>query len=111
MFFVSVQFLQVHSQIFLLSSDESTVRLLKDSSLQAESDIQRNDQRLFKTLTSESLTLNDRPSCPHWFDINDSTVQPIKEKDIEQQFQGKESAYMLFYRKSQLQRPPEGTAR
>ncbi|XP_055442480.1 ubiquitin carboxyl-terminal hydrolase 40 isoform X8 [Bubalus kerabau] len=104
------KFLQVHSQIFLLSSDESTVRLLKDSSLQAESDIQRNDQRLFKTLTSESLTLNDRPSCPHWFDINDSRVQPIKEKDIEQQFQGKESAYMLFYRKSQLRRPPEARA-
>jgi ubiquitin carboxyl-terminal hydrolase 40 len=84
---------------------------LKDSSLQVESDIQRNDQRLFKTLTSESLKLNDGPSCPHWFDINDSRVQPIKEKDIEQQFQGKESAYMLFYRKSQLQRPPEGMAR
>ncbi|KAF4022031.1 hypothetical protein G4228_013094 [Cervus hanglu yarkandensis] len=104
------KFLQLHSQIFLLSSDESTVRLLKDSSVQAESDIQRNDQQLFKTLTSESSGLNDRPSCPHWFDINDSRVQPIKEKDIEQQFQGKESAYMLFYRKSQLQRPPEARA-
>ncbi|XP_055257691.1 ubiquitin carboxyl-terminal hydrolase 40 isoform X3 [Moschus berezovskii] len=104
------KFLQLHSQIFLLSSDESTVRLLKDSSVKAESDIQRNDQRLFKTLTSESSRLNDRPSCPHWFDINDSRVQPIKEKDIEQQFQGKESAYMLFYRKSQLQRPPEARA-
>ncbi|KAM9691310.1 ubiquitin carboxyl-terminal hydrolase 40 isoform 5-T8 [Dama dama] len=104
------KFLQLHSQIFLLSSDESTVRLLKDSSVQAESDIQRNDQQLFKTLTSESSRLNDRPSCPHWFDINDSRVQPIKEKDIEQQFQGKESAYMLFYRKSQLQRPPEARA-
>uniref|UniRef100_A0A8C6DPM9 Ubiquitin carboxyl-terminal hydrolase 40 n=1 Tax=Moschus moschiferus TaxID=68415 RepID=A0A8C6DPM9_MOSMO len=104
------KFLQLHSQIFLLSSDESTVHLLKDSSVKAESDIQRNDQRLFKTLTSESSRLNDRPSCPHWFDINDSRVQPIKEKDIEQQFQGKESAYMLFYRKSQLQRPPEARA-
>ncbi|XP_045337728.1 ubiquitin carboxyl-terminal hydrolase 40 isoform X6 [Leopardus geoffroyi] len=60
--------------------------------------------------TSESPGLNDRNSCPHWFDINDSKVQPIKEKDIEQQFQGKESAYMLFYRKSQLQRPPEARA-
>uniref|UniRef100_A0A8C5U0V1 Ubiquitin carboxyl-terminal hydrolase 40 n=1 Tax=Malurus cyaneus samueli TaxID=2593467 RepID=A0A8C5U0V1_9PASS len=43
----------------------------------------------------------------HWFDLNDSKVQPIKEKDIEKQFQGKESAYMLFYRKAQLKRPPE----
>eukprot|EP00070_Physeter_catodon_P031707 XP_028338601.1 ubiquitin carboxyl-terminal hydrolase 40 isoform X3 [Physeter catodon] len=104
------KFLQLHSQIFLLSSDESTVSLLKDCSLQAESDIRRSDQQLLKTLTSEPPELNDRPSCPHWFDINDSKVQPIKEKDIEQQFQGKESAYMLFYRKSQLQRPPEARA-
>ncbi|XP_061044683.1 ubiquitin carboxyl-terminal hydrolase 40 isoform X3 [Eubalaena glacialis] len=104
------KFLQLHSQIFLLSSDESTVSLLKDCSLQAESDIRGNDQQLLKTLTSEPPGLNDRPFCPHWFDVNDSRVQPIKEKDIEQQFQGKESAYMLFYRKSQLQRPPEARA-
>lgn len=104
------KFLQLHSQIFLLSSDESTVSLLKKSSLQAESDFQRKDQQIFKTLISESPGLNDRTSCSHWFDINDSKVQPIKEKDIEQQFQGKECAYMLFYRKSQLQRPPEARA-
>ncbi|KAF5919347.1 hypothetical protein HPG69_010747 [Diceros bicornis minor] len=104
------KFLQLHSQIFLLSSDESTVSLLKNSSLRAKFDFQRNDQHIFKTLTSESPGLNDRSSCPHWFDINDSKVQPIKEKDIQQQFQGKESAYMLFYRKSQLQRPPEARA-
>lgn len=44
----------------------------------------------------------------HWFDLNDSTVTSIRESDIEKQFQGKESAYMLFYRKTQLQRPAEG---
>ncbi|XP_053759505.1 ubiquitin carboxyl-terminal hydrolase 40 isoform X2 [Panthera pardus] len=104
------KFLQLHSQIFLLSADESTVSLLKNGSLQAESDFQKKDQHLFQMHTSESPGLNDRNSCPHWFDINDSKVQPIKEKDIEQQFQGKESAYMLFYRKSQLQRPPEARA-
>nr|XP_060480213.1 ubiquitin carboxyl-terminal hydrolase 40 [Panthera onca] len=104
------KFLQLHSQIFLLSADESTVSLLKNGSLQAESDFQKKDQHLFQMHTAESPGLNDRNSCPHWFDINDSKVQPIKEKDIEQQFQGKESAYMLFYRKSQLQRPPEARA-
>uniref|UniRef100_A0A8C0P976 Ubiquitin carboxyl-terminal hydrolase 40 n=1 Tax=Canis lupus familiaris TaxID=9615 RepID=A0A8C0P976_CANLF len=104
------KFLQLHSQIFLLSPDESTVSLLKNGSLQAESHFPRSDQHIFKTLTSESPGLNDGTSCPHWFDINDSKVQPIKEKDIERQFQGKESAYMLFYRKSQLQRPPEARA-
>ncbi|XP_066134960.1 ubiquitin carboxyl-terminal hydrolase 40 isoform X2 [Saccopteryx bilineata] len=104
------KFLQLHSQLFLLSSDKNTVSLLKNCSLQAESDFQRKEQQIFKTLNSESPGLNDGPSCPHWFDINDSKVQPIEEKDIEQQFQGKESAYMLFYRKSQLQRPPEAHA-
>ncbi|XP_059209927.1 ubiquitin carboxyl-terminal hydrolase 40 [Centropristis striata] len=43
----------------------------------------------------------------HWFDLNDSTVTSIRESDIEKQFQGKESAYMLFYRKTQLHRPCE----
>ncbi|XP_039711503.1 ubiquitin carboxyl-terminal hydrolase 40 isoform X3 [Pteropus medius] len=104
------KFLKLHSQIFLLSSDGNTVSLLKNCSLQAESGFQRSDQQIFKTLPSESPGLNDRSSCPHWFDINDSRVQPIREKDIEQQFEGKESAYMLFYRKSQLQRPPEARA-
>ncbi|KAM6178424.1 ubiquitin carboxyl-terminal hydrolase 40 [Rhynchocyon petersi] len=103
------KFLQLHSQIFLLSSDENTVSLSKNY-LQPKSDFQRDEQRTFQTLTSESPALNDDTSCPHWFDINDSNVQPIKEKDIEQQFQGKESAYMLFYRKSRLQRPPEARA-
>uniref|UniRef100_A0A672Z6L0 Ubiquitin carboxyl-terminal hydrolase n=1 Tax=Sphaeramia orbicularis TaxID=375764 RepID=A0A672Z6L0_9TELE len=46
-------------------------------------------------------------SCIHWFDLNDSTVTSIRESDIEKQFQGKESAYMLFYRKTQLHRPSE----
>lgn len=104
------KFLQLHSQLFLLSSDGRTVSLLKNCSLQAEFSFQRNDPEVFKTLTSESPGLNEKTSCPHWFDINDSKVQPIKEQDIEQQFQGKESAYMLFYRKSQLQRPPEARA-
>ncbi|KAM4836327.1 ubiquitin carboxyl-terminal hydrolase 40 isoform 3-T3 [Thomomys bottae] len=101
------KFLQLHSQIFLFNSDESTVSLLKNGSLQAESNFQRNDQQTFQTLTSEHPGLKGNSTCPHWFDINDSKVQPIEEKDITQQFQGKESAYMLFYRKSQLQRPPE----
>ncbi|KAG8515569.1 Ubiquitin carboxyl-terminal hydrolase 40 [Galemys pyrenaicus] len=101
------KFLQLHSQVFLLSSDENTVSLLKTGSPQAESDGQRHSQQAFKTPASESRRASDQTPCSHWFDINDSKVQPIKEKDIEQQFQGKESAYMLFYRKSQLQRPPE----
>ncbi|KFO21548.1 Ubiquitin carboxyl-terminal hydrolase 40 [Fukomys damarensis] len=102
------KFLKLHSQTFLLSSDESMVTLQKKIFLQVESDFQSNEQQILQMLASKSPGLNDTTTCPHWFDINDSKVQPIKEEDIEQQFQGKESAYMLFYRKSQLQRPPEG---
>ncbi|XP_014440739.1 ubiquitin carboxyl-terminal hydrolase 40 isoform X2 [Tupaia chinensis] len=104
------KFLQLHSQVFLLSSDESTVSLLKNPPLQAKADFHRNDRHIFQMRPSKPLGSDDSTSCPHWFDINDSRVQPIKEKDIEKQFQGKESAYMLFYRKSRLQRPPEARA-
>ncbi|KAM6152477.1 ubiquitin carboxyl-terminal hydrolase 40 isoform 2-T2 [Erethizon dorsatum] len=104
------KFLQLHSQTFLLSPDGSTVSLQKQPSPQTESDFQGNGQQILQMLAAKSPGSNDNTTRPHWFDINDSKVQPIKEKDIEQQFQGKESAYMLFYRKSQLQRPPEARA-
>ena len=38
-----------------------------------------------------------------WFDVNDSRISCIRERDLQRQFSGKESAYMLFYRrKNQL---------
>lgn len=43
-----------------------------------------------------------------WFNFDDSRVSPIREKEIEKQYQGKESAYMLFYRRKTLTRPKEG---
>nr|XP_046175461.1 ubiquitin carboxyl-terminal hydrolase 40-like [Oncorhynchus gorbuscha] len=46
------------------------------------------------------------PQGSHWFDLNDSTVTSIHERDVEKMYQGKESAYMLFYRKTLLRRPP-----
>ncbi|XP_038854084.1 ubiquitin carboxyl-terminal hydrolase 40 [Salvelinus namaycush] len=45
------------------------------------------------------------PQGSHWFDLNDSTVTSIHERDVEKMYQGKESAYMLFYRKTLLHRP------
>lgn len=66
------------------------------------------------TCRDDFLTLFLTASLPvwqqgsHWFDLNDSAVTSIRESDIEKQFQGKESAYMLFYRKTQLHRPHEG---
>ncbi|XP_036028698.1 ubiquitin carboxyl-terminal hydrolase 40 isoform X2 [Onychomys torridus] len=104
------KFLQLHPQMFLLSADESTVSLLKSHLTQAPSDLQRNREQILHTLASEPPGLSDNTSCPHWFDINDSQVQPIRENAIAQQFQGKESAYMLFYRKAKLRRPSEARA-
>ncbi|XP_053554853.1 ubiquitin carboxyl-terminal hydrolase 40 [Bombina bombina] len=94
------KFLQSHASIFQLSSDGSLVGLtptvpsMKAPECPSDSASEKNQQAPEKS-----------PS--HWFDFNDSSVQPIREKDIEKQFQGKESAYMLFYRKSQLKRPHE----
>lgn len=56
---------------------------------------------------------NKRPQTPTpqpgqaWFNFDDSRVYPIREKEIEKQFSGKESAYMLFYRKKTLIRPKD----
>ena len=44
-----------------------------------------------------------------WFEFNDTMVQPITEEHIAKMFQGKQSAYMLFYRRQHLPRPSEGT--
>uniref|UniRef100_A0A452IHL8 Ubiquitin carboxyl-terminal hydrolase 40 n=1 Tax=Gopherus agassizii TaxID=38772 RepID=A0A452IHL8_9SAUR len=112
------EYLQNHSQIFQLSPDDNKVSLKEMyHQLQFGSDcrgqvLQSPSQNSDVQWTSESLctVLKDSTSGSHWFDLNDSKVQPIKEKDIEKQFQGKESAYMLFYRKSQLKRPSEAQA-
>uniref|UniRef100_A0A8C9FJH1 Ubiquitin specific peptidase 40 n=1 Tax=Pavo cristatus TaxID=9049 RepID=A0A8C9FJH1_PAVCR len=108
------KYLQNHPQIFQFSPDENKVGLKEKYKLPFKSDFQGQDfqsppQENGIQWSSEKASLRLRESSAgcHWFDLNDSKVQPIKEEDIEKQFQGKESAYMLFYRKSQLKRPPE----
>ncbi|XP_010211019.1 PREDICTED: ubiquitin carboxyl-terminal hydrolase 40-like, partial [Tinamus guttatus] len=109
------KFLQNHPQIFQFSPDENKVGLKeKYHKLPFKSDSQGQDlqsppqkNNIQWSLEKASTVRRDTSAGCHWFDLNDSKVQPIKEKDIEKQFQGKESAYMLFYRKSQLKRPPE----
>ncbi|KAM3917467.1 ubiquitin carboxyl-terminal hydrolase 40 [Leptodactylus fuscus] len=92
------KFLQNHASIFQLSSDGSLVGLAHS--------VNGTDPQCCRPNNTEKMTPPQRSSS-HWFDFNDSSVQCIQEKDIERQFQGKESAYMLFYRKSQLKRPQE----
>ncbi|XP_054064658.1 ubiquitin carboxyl-terminal hydrolase 40 isoform X6 [Rissa tridactyla] len=107
------KYLQNHPQIFQFSPDENKVGLKEKHKLLFKSDSQ--GQTLQSPLQKNVQWNSEKnPTGPrdnsagcHWFDLNDSKVHPIKEKDIEKQFQGKESAYMLFYRKSQLKRPAE----
>ncbi|XP_027529591.1 ubiquitin carboxyl-terminal hydrolase 40-like, partial [Neopelma chrysocephalum] len=108
------KYLQHHPQMFQLSPDANKVGLKEAHELLVELD--SPGQALQSPPQSNGVPWNSEKNPPrpratsaggHWFDLNDSKVQPIKEKDIEKQFQGKESAYMLFYRKSQLKRPPE----
>ncbi|NWR95642.1 UBP40 hydrolase, partial [Furnarius figulus] len=105
------KYLQNHPEIFQLSPDATKVGLkdvpklllqLQSQTLQSPS--QRNS---LMGQSKDNPPSSRAPSGGHWFDLNDSKVQPIQEKDLEKQFQGKESAYMLFYRQAQLQRPPE----
>lgn len=43
------------------------------------------------------------PESGHcWFDLNDTRISCIHERDLQNQFAGKESAYMLFYRRKSL---------
>lgn len=48
------------------------------------------------------------PSGHRWFEFNDAEVSCIYSQVIEKMFQGKKSAYMLFYRKRDLNRPQQG---
>uniref|UniRef100_A0AAQ5XXI0 Ubiquitin carboxyl-terminal hydrolase n=1 Tax=Amphiprion ocellaris TaxID=80972 RepID=A0AAQ5XXI0_AMPOC len=93
------KFLQSHNEVFLLVSNGTRVFCFHLGSCYTCSDY----------FDAGFLTVR-LPVCQqgsHWFDLNDSTVTSIRESDIEKQFQGKESAYMLFYRKTQLHRPSE----
>ncbi|XP_065839535.1 ubiquitin carboxyl-terminal hydrolase 40-like [Oscarella lobularis] len=47
------------------------------------------------------------PRGQRWFSFDDSRIRPITLKTIESAYQGKESAYMLFYRRKTLKRREE----
>ena len=66
------------------------------------------------TSPSPCLSLLHRALPPigqRWFEYNDTSVQPIDSKEIDKMFQGKKSAYMLFYRRKTLDRPAGGGTR
>lgn len=106
------KFLQSHPEVFMLISNGTRV------ALKAGIPTEASPPELVNSTAADSCPENTEPETAtagenedpdqcHWFDLNDSTVTAITVKDIEKQFQGKESAYMLFYRKTTLKRPPE----
>ncbi|XP_052415178.1 ubiquitin carboxyl-terminal hydrolase 40 isoform X1 [Carassius gibelio] len=106
------KFLQNHPEVFLLVSNGTRVALkaagpatTEPSPTEPGSSASANNSPDNTELQTAGDT--EGPDGCHWFDLNDSTVTAISEKDIEKQFQGKESAYMLFYRKTTMKRPPE----
>ncbi|XP_016403359.1 ubiquitin carboxyl-terminal hydrolase 40-like, partial [Sinocyclocheilus rhinocerous] len=105
-------FLQNHPEVFMLVSNGTHVALkaavpatTEPSPTEPVSSASANNS----TENIEPETAGDTEATDgcHWFDLNDSTVTAITVKDIKKQFQGKESAYMLFYRKTAMKRPPE----
>lgn len=113
------KFLQSHNEVFMLVSNGTRVALkanppspVTEPSSPAEQTSNSDVSAVLDPGVSEQqLQPNQKqqpePEGSHWFDLNDSAVTSIRESDIEKQFQGKESAYMLFYRKTQLHRPSE----
>ncbi|XP_028294265.1 ubiquitin carboxyl-terminal hydrolase 40 isoform X2 [Gouania willdenowi] len=107
------KFLQSHNDVFMLVANGTRVALKANPPSQEAKQSSNADPSLVSEPdTSEQEHKGNQKPQPeaegnHWFDLNDSNVTSIRESDIEKQFQGKESAYMLFYRKTQLHRPVE----
>ncbi|XP_048090976.1 ubiquitin carboxyl-terminal hydrolase 40 [Alosa alosa] len=119
------KFLQSHSEVFLLVAKGTRVALkaasppdpgskVNEVPPTAEASSPRDSSPEVNEVLPETPAEVDAEAegadgtdgC-HWFDLNDSSVASIRQRDIEKQFEGKESAYMLFYRKASLKRPPE----
>nr|XP_061824121.1 ubiquitin carboxyl-terminal hydrolase 40-like isoform X2 [Nerophis lumbriciformis] len=103
------KFLQSHNDVFMMVSNGTRVALKANppSPIMSEPPAQADPST---NACPDSVAVDGpkpEPEGDHWFDLNDSAVASIGVSDIEKQFQGKESAYMLFYRKTQLCRPSE----
>ncbi|XP_057715706.1 ubiquitin carboxyl-terminal hydrolase 40 isoform X2 [Corythoichthys intestinalis] len=100
------KYLRSHDDVFMLLSNDTRVAL----KAKIPTPLNEHPGPIVHAAGLEDgsvAKLELQQEASHWFDLNDSTVTSIRESDLEKQFQGKESAYMLFYRKRQLQRPSE----
>ena len=86
----------------------------ENSTLGSKGQLDTKTQTVFKK--GEDIDKSEDPveveSKKHWFDFNDSKVTSINESfDLPRQFSGRESAYMLFYRRKSMERTKKGTYR
>jgi ubiquitin carboxyl-terminal hydrolase 40 len=109
-----IKFLKKNDDVFELTQDEKLVNLKANFKihdiLSSNYESFKNDQdKKQKELEELEVALNneeqeleqnlDNLHLNSWFDFNDEKIQAIKPSLIEKQFAGKESAYMLFYRR------------
>lgn len=126
---VIVKFLQKHNDIFHYNASTNMVYLKNETtssesvlecSNSSPSDLENatcslKETKKYAVMNSLKLNFFDKKRAQgshsayshNWFDFNDSKVSSILVRDIEKQYSGKESAYMLFYRRKSLIRPSE----
>ncbi|XP_064647574.1 ubiquitin carboxyl-terminal hydrolase 40-like [Lineus longissimus] len=102
------KFVQKHDDIFMFSESTRTVSLKSDLETFGTKDSTPDGSSGTKQdpwiVTRHNSSKKDPPPPGHcWFDFNDTHVHPIWQSDIEKQFSGRESGYMLFYRKRSYQ--------
>ncbi|ESO86253.1 hypothetical protein LOTGIDRAFT_220780 [Lottia gigantea] len=106
------KFIKKHDDVFIFNESKSTIQLKKGYSISnkiSDRPIETSQPSASKDLPNDSPPTNGLPKPGNcWYDYNDSRVSPITVKSLESQFKGKESAYMLFYRRKNLKRPEEG---
>lgn len=102
--------LEIDSESLLIVEDhfqapEVTFELHSETSENGES-LETSRQN---GLSNSNGRLKFSPPVGHcWFSFDDLWVRPITDRTLRTAYQGKESAYMLFYRRKALARPREG---
>ncbi|OWF43139.1 ubiquitin carboxyl-terminal hydrolase 40-like [Mizuhopecten yessoensis] len=107
------KYLEKHNEEFVIDQSTHLITLREITSVQKEGLAGGCPAAISDLSPEESLPNNKRTQSPApdlgscWFNFDDARVHPMREREIQKTFSGKSSAYMLFYRKESLVRPPE----
>ncbi|XP_055959403.1 ubiquitin carboxyl-terminal hydrolase 40 [Patella vulgata] len=103
------KFLRKHDDVFEFNQSKNMIHLKSTNRISDTSNKEPDNQ----STDGDKTDVKCRPELPPpeegrcWYDFDDARVFPIRTSDIEKQFHGRESAYMLFYRRKNLPRPSE----